>query len=80
MLFLDTILAIYIASPDDLEQPRLWRELDALSGLTAGDFSAARKALDLEVFPNTASGFVDALRAELSAKPESNRRPIGFAA
>ena len=79
-LFRDTLAALNVAASDELELQRSLRELEALSGLTPGDFAAARKALDLDAYARTAHGLVEALRAELAAKPGGGRRPIGFAA
>jgi transitional endoplasmic reticulum ATPase len=80
LLFADTLAALQIGLPGDLDQERLWRELDALTGLTPGDFRAARAALELAGFPVSAQGLIEALRAELAARPHARRRPIGFAA
>lgn len=78
-LFRDTLAALNVAVIDEMELQRTQRELNALSGLTPGDFAAARKALDLDAYARTVPGLVEALRAELAAKPGSGRRPIGFA-
>lgn len=79
-LFLDTLEAQGVDVPEGLEQHRLWRELQALPGLTPGDFVAARKALDLGAVSWSAQGLINALREELALRPEVFRRPIGFAA
>jgi SpoVK/Ycf46/Vps4 family AAA+-type ATPase len=78
--FRDTLADLKVAASDELELQRALRELGALSGLTPGDFAAARKALDLDAYARTAHGLVEALSAELAAKPGGGRRPIGFAA
>lgn len=79
-LFRDTLAELDVLPSDEVEQHHLWRELDAMPGLTPGDFAAAQKALDLEAFPRSGTGLVEALRAELAARPDAARRPIGFAA
>jgi SpoVK/Ycf46/Vps4 family AAA+-type ATPase len=79
-LFADALQELGIEVMDELEQQRTWREIDALSTLTAGDFAAAKKAVDLDAFERSARGLADALRAELAARPEACRRSIGFAA
>jgi len=79
-LFRDTLASLNITASDGLELQRAQSDLEALSGLTPGDFAAAQKALDLNAYARTTRGLVEALRAELAAKPGGGRRPIGFAA
>jgi len=80
VLFCDTLAELRIPAPGDPKEERHWRELDALAGLTPGDFRAARMAVDLGVFPMSPAGLIEALRAELAARPGVSRHPIGFAA
>lgn len=79
-LFADMLSALKIGPLPEHEQQRLSRELNSLSGLTPGDFNAARKALDLGAYPATVQGFLDALGEELACKPGLLKRRIGFAA
>lgn len=77
-MFRDTLESLNITAGDGLELQHAQRDLEGLSGLTPGDFAAAQKALDLDAYARTTRGLVEALRAELAAKPGGGKRPIGF--
>lgn len=80
ILFTDTLKECSIPQTDELEAERVLREIEDLASLTPGDFLAARRALDLDAFPLSAAGLLQALKAELATRPERARRPMGFAA
>lgn len=68
------------SEPDTQGMATAARRLQAMPGLTPGDFAAVARRLDLSNRSQDANAWLDALGEEAALKPEARQRAVGFLA
>ena len=68
------------SEPDTQGMATAARRLQAMPGLTPGDFAAVARRLDLSNRSQDVNAWLDALGEEAALKPEARQRAVGFLA